>query len=133
MKILINGGCGFLGSNLAREGILKGHDIIVFDNLFRTGSAENLKYLETLGKFKYINGDVRNQNDVETLFKNEGPFDAIFHLAGQFAMTSIQNPRLDFEINTLGTFNVLESARKYSPKSAILYSSTNKVYGDLEQ
>lgn len=134
MKILINGGCGFLGSNLVREGILKGHDIIVFDNLFRTGSAENLKYLETLGKFKYINGDVRNQNDVETLFKNEGPFDAIFHLAGQVAMTtSIQNPRLDFEINTLGTFNVLESARKYSPKSAILYSSTNKVYGDLEQ
>ena len=89
MKILINGGCGFLGSNLAREGILKGHDIIVFDNLFRTGSAENLKYLETLGKFKYINGDVRNQNDVETLFKDEGPFDAIFHLAGQVGNDNI--------------------------------------------
>ena len=134
MKILINGGCGFLGSNLAREGILKGNEVVVFDNLFRKGSAENLKYLETLGEFKYINGDVRNQNDVETLFKNERPFDAIFHLAGQVAMTtSIQNPRLDFEINTLGTFNVLECARKYSPKSAILYSSTNKVYGDLEQ
>ena len=134
MKILINGGCGFLGSNLAREGILKCNEVVVFDNLFRKGSAENLKYLETLGEFKYINGDVRNQNDVETLFKNEGPFDAIFHLAGQVAMTtSIQNPRLDFEINTLGTFNVLECARKYSPKSAILYSSTNKVYGDLEQ
>lgn len=90
--------------------------------------------MKQYGKFKYVNGDVRNQNDVETLFKNEGPFDAIFHLAGQVAMTtSIQNPRLDFEINTLGTFNVLENARKYSPKSAILYSSTNKVYGDLEQ
>lgn len=134
MKILINGGCGFLGSNLAAEGIIKGHEVIVFDNLFRKGSAENLKYLQTLGNFKYINGDVRNQNDVETLFKNEAPFDAIFHLAGQVAMTtSIQNPRLDFETNTLGTFNILESARKYSPKSAILYSSTNKVYGDLEQ
>lgn len=134
MKILINGGCGFLGSNLAAEGIKNGHEIIVFDNLFRKGSEENLKYLKTLGEFKYIYGDVRNQNDVEMLFKNEAPFDAIFHVAGQVAMTtSIQNPRLDFEINTMGTFNVLENARKYSPKSAIIYSSTNKVYGDLEQ
>jgi CDP-paratose 2-epimerase len=57
----------------------------------------------------------------------------IFHLAGQVAMTtSIANPRLDFEINVNGTFNVLEAVRKYSPTSAILYSSTNKVYGDLE-
>lgn len=134
MKILINGGCGFLGSNLAKEGISKGHEVVVFDNLFREGSSENLKYLKTLGKFKYINGDIRNSNDVETVFKTEGKFDAIFHLAGQVAMTtSIENPRLDFEINTLGTFNLLESARKYSPNSAILYSSTNKVYGDLEQ
>lgn len=134
MKILINGGCGFLGSNLAAEGILKGHEVIVFDNLFRKGSEKNLEYLKTLGKFKYIYGDVRNQNDVEMLFKNEAPFDAIFHVAGQVAMTtSIENPRLDFEINTMGTFNMLENARKYSPKSAILYSSTNKVYGDLEQ
>lgn len=134
MKILINGGCGFLGSNLAAEGIARGYDIVVFDNLFRDGSTENLKYLQSVGNFKYINGDIRNQNDVETLFKNEAPFDAIFHLAGQVAMTtSIENPRLDFETNTLGTFNVLESARKYSPKAAILYSSTNKVYGDLEQ
>lgn len=98
------------------------------------GSEENLKYLKTLGNFKYIYGDIRNQNDVETLFKNEGPFDNIFHLAGQVAMTtSIQNPRLDFEINTLGSFNLLENVRKYSPNSAVLYSSTNKVYGDLEQ
>lgn len=52
MKILINGGCGFLGSNLARDGILKGHDIVIFDNLFRTGSAENLKYLETIRKIQ---------------------------------------------------------------------------------
>lgn len=134
MKILINGGCGFLGTNLAKEAISKGNEVVVFDNLYRDGSSENLEYLKSLGKFKYINGDIRNQNDVETVFKEEGEFDAIFHLAGQVAMTtSIKNPRLDFEINTLGTFNLLESARKYSAKSAILYSSTNKVYGDLEQ
>lgn len=134
MKILINGGCGFLGSNLVKHGILTGNNVIVFDNLSREGSTENLKYLKTCGSFKSINGDVRNQNDVETVFKEEGPFDAIFHLAGQVAMTtSIKNPRLDFEVNTVGTFNVLENARKYSPDSAILYSSTNKVYGDLEQ
>lgn len=134
MKILINGGCGFLGSNLAAKGIMDGNDVVVFDNLYREGATENLAYLRTLGNFKYVNGDIRNANDVENVFKNEGPFDAIFHLAGQVAMTtSIENPRLDFEINTLGTFNMLENARKYSSKSAIIFSSTNKVYGDLEQ
>lgn len=134
MKILINGGCGFLGSNLTKHGIENGDEVIVVDNLFRTGSADNLKYLKSVGDFKYINADVRNSNDLETVFKNEGPFDAIFHVAGQVAMTtSIANPRQDFEINAMGTFNMLEAARKYSPKSAILFSSTNKVYGDLEQ
>jgi len=134
MKILVNGGCGFVGSNLSAKGIMNGDEVVVFDNLYREGTAENLAYLRTLGNFKYINGDIRNANDVENVFKKEAPFDAIFHLAGQVAMTtSIEDPRLDFEVNTLGTFNMLESARKYSPKSAILFSSTNKVYGDLEQ
>jgi CDP-paratose 2-epimerase len=84
------------------------------------------------GDFKYYPYDIRNINDVETVIKEVKP-DYIFHLAGQVAMTtSISNPRLDFETNAIGTFNLLDSVRKYSPNSVILYSSTNKVYGNFE-
>lgn len=133
MKILITGGCGFLGSNLASYGIKNGYDITVFDNLSRFGSSSNLEWLKSLGKFTFVHGDIRSKNDVECLIK-KGNFDAVFHLAGQVAMTtSIDNPYKDFEINSLGSLNVLVSIRKYSPNTAVLYSSTNKVYGDLEQ
>ncbi len=132
MKILINGGCGFLGSNLAAYGIKNGYDITVFDNLSRLGASQNRDWLKSLGEFTFIHGDTRNKNDVETTIK-EGQFDAVFHLAGQVAMTtSIANPYKDFEINTMGAVNVLDSIRKYSPQTAIFFSSTNKVYGDLE-
>lgn len=133
MKILINGGCGFLGSNLAAHGIKNGYDVTVLDNLSRLGASENLKWLRTLGDFNFVHGDTRNKNDVEILIK-EGKFDAVFHLAGQVAMTtSIANPYKDFEINAMGALNVLDSIRKYSPQTAVFFSSTNKVYGDLEQ
>lgn len=132
MRYLITGGCGFVGSNLAAEVLKRGEELFVFDNLFRFGSGQNLEWLKNQGEFKYYPFDIRNNNDVETVIKEVRP-DVIFHLAGQVAMTtSIQNPRLDFEINTLGTHNLLEAVRKYSPASMILYSSTNKVYGDLE-
>lgn len=133
MKLLINGGCGFLGSNLASYGIENGYDVTVFDNLSRLGSAANLEWLRSLGKFTFVHGDTRNKNDVETMIRN-GAFDAVFHLAGQVAMTtSIENPYKDFEINTMGAVNLLDSIRKYSPETAVFFSSTNKVYGDLEQ
>lgn len=132
MKILINGGCGFLGSNLALYGIGKGHEITILDNLSRTGSSLNLAWLREKGEFEFIHGDTRNKNDIETVIKNN-TFDAIFHVAGQVAMTtSIDNPYKDFEINAMGALNVLDSVRKYSPNTAVLFSSTNKVYGDLE-
>lgn len=132
MKILINGGCGFLGSNLASYGIEKGHQITVFDNMSRIGAEKNKKWLESLGKLEFIHGDTRNKNDVENTIK-EGQFDAVFHLAGQVTMTkSITDPYKDFEINAMGALNVLDSIRKYSPKTAVFFSSTNKVYGDLE-
>lgn len=132
MKYLITGGCGFIGSNLAEEVLNRGEELFVFDNLFRFGSSDNLKWLQSKGSFKYYPYDIRNSNDVETVIKEVQP-DFIFHLAGQVAMTtSIQNPRLDFEVNTMGTLNVLDSVRKYSSHSVILYSSTNKVYGDFE-
>ena len=132
MKYLITGGCGFLGSNLASEILKRNEELVIFDNLYRMGSYLNLEWLKMQGEFKFVHGDIRNREDVETLIKQEKP-DIIFHLAGQVAMTtSIQNPRLDFEVNALGTFNLLDSVRKFSPDTIVIYSSTNKVYGDLE-
>ena len=133
MNILIIGGCGFLGSNLASYGINKKYNITIFDNLSRHGSYSNLLWLKEIGDFNFIHGDIRNKNDIEIVIK-ENNFDAIFHLAGQVAMTtSIENPYKDFEINSLGTLNILDSVRKYSQNTHIFYSSTNKVYGDLER
>lgn len=132
MKLLINGGCGFLGSNLASYAIEKGYNVTVFDNMSRLGSDRNREWLSTLGEYTFIHGDTRNKNDVENIIK-EGKFDAVFHLAGQVTMTkSIADPYKDFEVNAVGTMNVLDSIRKYSPETAIIFSSTNKVYGDLE-
>lgn len=132
MKYLITGGCGFVGSNLAAEVLRRGEELYVLDNLYRHGSSDNLRWLRNLGEFKYYPYDIRNCNDVETVIKEVQP-DYIFHLAGQVAMTtSISNPRLDFEVNALGTFNLLDSVRKYSPNSVVMYSSTNKVFGDFE-
>lgn len=133
MKLLITGGCGFLGSNLAAHAIKSGYDLVVFDNLYRAGSLENLTWLHSQGKFRFVHGDIRNSNDVLRIVRDFKP-DTIFHLAGQVAMTtSIANPRMDFEVNAMGTHNLLEAAREYAPEAAIVYSSTNKVYGDLEQ
>ncbi len=133
MKLLITGGCGFLGSNLASHGIKQGYEITVFDNLSRLGTTDNLEWLKTFGEFEFVHGDIRNKNDVTRLIERVKP-DAIFHLAGQVAMTtSLENPYMDFEVNIGGSINVLEAVRQYSPETAIFYSSTNKVYGDLEQ
>jgi CDP-paratose 2-epimerase len=133
MKLLITGGCGFLGSNLAADALSRDDELVVFDNLCRNGSRENLAWLQKQGKFIFEHGDIRNQNDVARIFPSFRP-DAIFHLAGQVAMTtSIANPRMDFEVNAMGTHNLLEAVRQYAPDAAVVYSSTNKVYGDLEQ
>ncbi len=131
MKYLITGGCGFIGSNLAAEVLKRDEELFVFDNLFRFGSSQNLEWLKKQGEFKYYPYDIRNSNDVETVIKEVKP-DYVFHLAGQVAMTtSIANPRLDFEVNAMGTFNLLDAIRKYSSGTVVLYSSTNKVYGDF--
>ncbi|GIW23338.1 MAG: CDP-paratose 2-epimerase [Candidatus Sericytochromatia bacterium] len=132
MRYLITGGCGFLGSNIASHLLKQNEEVIIFDNLYRVGSIDNLAWLRSTGNFKFIHSDIRNTNDVERVIKDIKP-DIIFHLAGQVAMTtSIQNPRIDFEINAMGTFNLLDAVRNFSPESIVIYSSTNKVYGDLE-
>lgn len=133
MKYLITGGCGFLGSNLAAEVLSRGEELMVFDDLSRLGSDENLSWLRAQRTFEFMRADIRNARDVEDAIKRGRP-DVIFHLAGQVAMTtSIADPRLDFETNALGTLNVLEAVRSHAPEAVLIYSSTNKVYGDLEQ
>ena len=132
MKYLITGGCGFLGSNIASQ-VLKNQDsLIVYDNLSRIGGDKNLQWLKSIGDFKFVKDNTNNFDAISQVIKSEKP-DVIYQLAGQVAMTtSIANPRLDFETNTLGTFNVLESVRQFSPNSVVVFSSTNKVYGDFE-
>lgn len=133
MKYLVTGGCGFLGSNIASEILRQGHELVVFDSLYRLGSYQNLEWLKIQGDFEFIHGDIRNTNDVERTVRTHKP-DVIYHLAGQVAMTtSIADPRMDFEVNVGGSFNLLNAVRLYSPESTVIYSSTNKVYGDLEQ
>jgi CDP-paratose 2-epimerase len=134
MKALITGGAGFVGSNLAAHLLAKGDKVTVFDSLARQGASENLAWLRSLGlpDLGFIHGDIRNAFDIEQTIKNVMP-DVIFHLAGQVAMTtSMQSPRRDFEINVLGSINVLEAVRQYTPKTAIIYASSNKVYGNLD-
>jgi CDP-paratose 2-epimerase len=132
MRYLITGGCGFLGSNLAGEVLNRGEDLLIFDNLSRVGSSSNLEWLKSKGSFCFVHGDIRSASDISRVVSTFQP-DVVFHLAGQVAMTtSLENPRLDFEINALGTFNLLEAVRNSTPNAIVIYSSTNKVYGDLE-
>jgi CDP-paratose 2-epimerase len=133
MNLLITGGCGFLGSNLAAEGLRRGDAVTVLDHLGRQGATENLAWLRSLGKVTFIHADIRDAPAVARAVAASRP-EAIFHLAGQVAMTtSVNNPRLDFETNALGSLNVLEAVRAHAPQALVTYSSTNKVYGDLEQ
>lgn len=132
MKFLVFGGCGFLGSNLASEILRLGHELAIYDNLSRVGSENNKLWLESLGKFQMFQNNVQDSDKVASVVQSFKP-DVIFHTAGQVAMTtSLENPRADFETNALGTFNVLEAVRLHSPHTSVFFSSTNKVYGDLE-
>lgn len=132
MRILITGGAGFIGCNLAAACIRAGHRVTVFDNLSRRGSAANLAWLKGQfdDGFAIELGDVREAAAIERASQGQ---EAIYHLAAQTAVTtSVTDPRTDFEINALGTFNVLEAARKAGDHPIFIYSSTNKVYGGME-
>ncbi len=130
---LITGGAGFIGSNYAYRCIARGENVIIFDNLSRQGAKLNLDWLEEKhGKdsFQLIVGDVRHAEEIEKAAKN---VDRIIHLAAQVAVTtSVTDPVTDFSINAQGTFNTLEAARKSGTNPAFIYSSTNKVYGGME-
>lgn len=129
-KIFITGGVGFIGFNAANFFIKKKFKVKIFDNLIRKGSKSNLKNLDK--KIIFEKGDLRNY---DLLYKSVSKFnpDYILNCAGQVAVTtSVKNPRLDFESNALGTFNLLEVLRKIKKKIRIIHLSTNKVYGDLK-
>ncbi len=132
-KILITGGCGFLGANLAAGAAVQGREIFLFDNLSRESSVLNLQWITaTCREVRFSSGDVRDRDAVLAAVRDFAP-DCIFHCAGQVAMThSLADPRLDFETNALGTLNVLEAIRACRVDPVLVYSSTNKVYGDLE-
>ncbi len=133
MRMFITGGAGFIGSNCADHFLQQGHTLTIFDNLTRTGSRANLDWLhERHGsrRLDIVEGDVR---DYEAVTAAIAGADVVIHLASQVAVTlSVQDPREDFEINALGTFNVLEAVRHFCPEAAFLYASTNKVYGGME-
>jgi CDP-paratose 2-epimerase len=130
----ITGGAGFIGSNYVHRLVQRGEQVTVYDNLSRAGAPRNIAWLEeTFGKdaFKLIVGDLRDAN---LLVESAKDADVIVHLAGQVAVTtSVINPRNDFESNALGTFNALEAARLSDRDPIFIYSSTNKVYGGMEE
>lgn len=130
--VLITGGCGFIGTNAVDFYLKKGRKVIAFDNLIRAGAKENLNWLKKQGgNFIFIKGDIRNYQKLLETFKKYKP-NLVLHLAAQVTMvTSLTNPREDFEINAFGTFNVLEALRNGAPKASLIYSSTNKVYGEM--
>jgi CDP-paratose 2-epimerase len=129
----ITGGAGFIGSNYVHRLVGRGENVTIYDNLSRAGAPRNVAWLEqTFGRdaFRLIVGDLR---DDKLLLESAQDADVIVHLAGQVAVTtSVTNPREDFEINALGTFNALEAARLSDRDPIFIYSSTNKVYGGME-
>jgi CDP-paratose 2-epimerase len=133
-RILVTGGAGFVGSHVAEYYAKRGEEVVVLDNLSRTeilgkvvgDPLYNWNYLKQYGNVKLVKGNVRSFEQVREAARD---VDAIIHAAAQVAVTtSIANPRIEFEINALGTFNVLEAARLED--TSLIFTSTNKVYGE---
>ena len=134
MKAFVTGVAGFIGSHIAQKMLTRGWKVVGFDDLSRIGSSYNLELLKQETEFTFIQGDISVIENIDPIFSRYGPFDWIAHQAAQVAVTSsILNPRHDFEVNLLGTFNILECIRQYSPESVFQFSSTNKVYGALPE
>ncbi|HLX62129.1 MAG TPA: GDP-mannose 4,6-dehydratase [Planctomycetota bacterium] len=132
MKMLITGGAGFIGVHSAHR-FAGQHDVTVLDDLSRKGSAANLEWLRASRKVAFEQIDVRNAEAARACVRKMKP-EAVLHFAAQVAVTtSVTDPRTDFEINALGTLNMLEAVRLEAPRAAFIYSSTNKVYGELPE
>ena len=134
MHYLVTGGAGFIGSNYVHRLLGRGERVTIYDNLSRAGAPRNIEWLRTSyseSSFDLVAGDIR---DAESLLRATQDVDIVLHLAGQVAVTtSVTDPRRDFEDNALGTFNVLEAARLSGRKPIVVYASTNKIYGGMEE
>lgn len=129
--ILITGGAGFIGSNLADRLAGEGHEVIVYDALARAGVDRNLAWLKERhgSRIIHVLGDVRDEDE---LVRAASEAAAVFHFAAQVAVTtSLVDPREDFDINVRGTINLLDAVRVRGDKVPVIFASTNKVYGDL--
>ena len=129
--VFVSGGAGFIGSNVAHYFLKKGARVVVFDNLSRKGTRRNLDWLLKEGgpQLRFVEGDIRDLQRVRKAIRGSS---VILHEAGQVAVThSLVNPVIDFEVNALGTLNMLEATRQECPKATFIYASTNKVYGEL--
>jgi len=133
-RFLVTGGAGFIGCNYVHRLLGRGERVTVYDNLSRRGVEANVAWLRErhgADSFRLVVGDLR---DYDTLAEATRGVDVVVHLAGQTAVTtSVVDPRSDFEDNALGTFNALEAARRAGTNPIFLYSSTNKVYGGMEE
>lgn len=129
--ILITGGAGFIGSNLADRLAAAGKEVILFDSLTRPGVERNQSWLKERhgARIASVMADVRDEDE---LIRATADSSAIFHLAAQVAVTtSMSDPREDFEINIRGTLNLLDAVRLRRRQVPVIFASTNKVYGDL--
>ena len=132
-RVLITGGAGFIGCSACRYFGARNWRVTALDNLSRAGTEKNLTWLRAAMSFDFEQVDVRDRAAVDRVVA-DGRFDAIIHLAAQVAVTtSVADPRSDFSINALGTFNLLDAVRRYSPEAVFIFASTNKVYGRVAE
>jgi CDP-paratose 2-epimerase len=133
MLFIVTGGAGFIGSNTVRRLLGEGHGVVLIDNLSRPGSQRNLDWLEQAGgDLTFVLQDIRDYDGLRRALRPHQQAQAVLHFAAQVAVTtSVTDPRQDFEINALGTFNLLEALRAESLDPIVLFTSTNKVYGAL--
>lgn len=129
--VLITGGAGFIGANLAHRLLAQGERVVLYDNLSRQGVEENYHWLSEVHgtAVRLVMGDTR---DARTLARAVADASAVFHLAAQVAVTtSLKDPVLDFTVNALGTLNLLSALRALPTPPPLVFTSTNKVYGSL--
>jgi CDP-paratose 2-epimerase len=129
--ILITGGAGFIGSNIADALAAAGHEILVYDSLARAGVERNLEWLRERhgARIVPVVADIRDEDELR---RAAAGVQAVFHMAAQVAVTtSLADPREDFEVNLGGTLNLLDALRMRREPVPLIFASTNKVYGDL--
>lgn len=129
---LITGGAGFIGTNLADALLSEGKSVIIYDNLSRKGVEKNLKWLREKHTTN-LRIEIADIRDEAALREAVNAADAVYHFAAQVAVTtSCTDPLMDFEVNARGTINLLEAIRQSEKQPPLVFTSTNKVYGDLE-